>query len=424
MSTALTSARQTGTGLTISVWLLGFTQIVGYGALYYGFAILAEDIARSLQWPVSWVFAGFSLSLLAGALIAPVVGRRIDRHGAAKVMAVGSVGAAGALLLTAWAPNPLVFVTGLIAMQLASTLVLYDAAFAHLVEVAGPVSPRLITYVTLIAGFSSTIFWPVTTGLSGMFTWREILAIFAAINIAFCFPVHLWLARAGTGSVRDLPAQPGVDPARLDATPLPDHLQPRALSLVTWGFALSGFLLMAILAQMVPLLSAMGIGSASVMVAALFGPAQVMIRFANMVVGSERYPMPVTILVAVLLPLAALLLAFAAPWTIGAVAFALMLGFASGLKSIVQGTLPLALFGRTGYATRLGKMAAVRLVLAALAPFFLAYLLEAFGPSVALSVLALIGLAGLAAFIEVARMNNQDRKSGIERIATGAVDPD
>jgi hypothetical protein len=243
-----------------------------------------------------------------------------------------------------------------------------------------------------------------------LFTWREILVIFAAMNIAFCFPVHLWLARTGIGSLCNLPSQAGVDePPRLDATPLPDHLQPRALLLVTWGFALSGFLLMAILAQMVPLLSAMGIGSASVMVAALFGPAQVLIRLANMVSGTERYPLAVTLLVAVLLPAAALLLAFSAPWTTGAVAFALMLGFASGLKSIVQGTLPLALFGATGYATRLGRMAAVRLVLAAIAPFVLAYLLEELGPSPALAILAVLGLAGLAAFIEVARLQHRSK---------------
>ena len=117
---------------------------------------------------------------------------------------------------------------------------------------------------------------------------------------------------------------------------------------------------------MVPLLGAMGIGSASVIVAALFGPSQVLIRFANMALGTERYPLAVTVLAAVLLPLAALLLA-----GIGAIddrgggLFRCCSAFASGLKSIVQGTLPLALFGRIGYASRLGKMAAVRLVLAA-----------------------------------------------------------
>jgi MFS family permease len=411
MSTAF-GTRQTLPNLIISLWLLGFTQIIGYGTLYYGLAIIAEDMATTLGWPVSWIFGAFSLALLAGAVIAPAVGRRIDQHGAAKVMALGSVAAAVSLIITASAPNPLVFVIGLVAMQLASTLVLYDAAFAHLVEVSGPASPRLITYLTLIAGFSSTIFWPLTQTLSEWFSWREILAIFAAMNVAICFPVHLWLARSGTGSLCNLPLQTGVDLPTLDASPLPDHLERRGLFLVTWGFALSGFLLMAILAQMVPLLSAIGLGSASVMVAALFGPAQVLIRFVNMVLGTERYPLAVTLLVAVLLPIAALLLAASAPWIFGAVIFALMLGFASGLKSIVQGTLPLTLFGAAGYATRLGKMAAVRLVLAALAPFVLAHLLEVLGPRLALASLALFGVAGLVAFLEVARLRHRTKHRG------------
>lgn len=406
----LGSTSRTVPSFTISVWLLGFTQIIGYGALYYGFAILAEDIAVSLKWPVSWVFGTFSLSLLAGGLIAPAVGRRIDRHGAAKVMAVGSVAAAAALLLTASAPNPIVFATGLVAMQLASTLVLYDAAFAHLVEVAGPASSRLITYLTLIAGFSSTIFWPITAGLNDIFSWREIFVVFALMNVAFCFPVHLWLARAGTVPVSHLAPQAGMNSTASQVRLLPEHLQPRALLLVTWGFALSGFVLMAILAQMVPLLKVMGIGSASVIVAALFGPAQVLIRFANMVLGSERSPLTVTLLVAVLLPFSVLLLSASAPLMVGAVAFSLILGFASGLKSIVQGTLPLALFGATGYASRLGKMAAVRLVLAAIAPFVLAYLLEAFGPRIALITLAVVGLGGVAAFVEVARLRHRSER--------------
>ena len=83
-----------------------------------------------------------------------------------------------------------------------------------------------------------------------------------------------------------------------------------------------------------------------------------------------------------------------------------ILGFASGLKSIVNGTLPLALFGRTGYATRLGRMASIRLVLAAIAPFVLAYLMQMLGPSAALLIIAACGLPGLLAFVEVARLQH------------------
>jgi MFS family permease len=154
-------------------------------------------MAASFGWPVFWIFGAFSLALLTSGLIAPLVGRRVDRHGAARVMSIGSVFAAGALVLTAAAPNPLLFMVGLVAMQLASTLVFYDTAFAQLVQKGGPSSSRLITYLTLIAGFASTIFWPLTVSLKAAFSWREILLIFAGLNLAICTDSSLADASAG-----------------------------------------------------------------------------------------------------------------------------------------------------------------------------------------------------------------------------------
>lgn len=78
------------------VWLLGLTQIIGYGTLYYGFAILVPDISAEFGWPVAWVYGALSLALLAGGIVAPFAGNRIDRHDAAKVIAFGSVGGAAA----------------------------------------------------------------------------------------------------------------------------------------------------------------------------------------------------------------------------------------------------------------------------------------------------------------------------------------
>ena len=51
------------------------------------------------------------------------------------------------------------------------------------------------------------------------------------------------------------------------------------------GFAIEGFVLSAVLVHMVPLLGAVGIGTAAVFVAGLFGPAQVASRFVNMLFG-------------------------------------------------------------------------------------------------------------------------------------------
>ncbi len=389
------------------VWLLGVSQIIGYGTLYYSFSILAGDVAKTFSWPVSWLYGSFSLALFVGGVVAPFVGKRIDRHGGGKVMTLGSALCAATLLAAALSPTALTFTMAIIAMQAAATLVLYDAAFAMLVQATRTEARTRITQLTLIAGFASTLFWPLTSWLHGVFTWREILAGFAVLNIIICLPIHALIALQRGRSTATLALLPEyVQPAG-DETVAAPRLQRRLLWLVTAGFALSGFTLSAVLTQMVPMLTSLGLGTSALLVSTLFGPAQVLVRLVNMLIGLKRHPMAATLIALGSMPLAILILLATAPVTVGAVAFAMFLGFSSGLKSIVHGTLPLALFGGSSYGARLGLMASARQVLAASAPFALAWLIENIGPSYALVVLIGIASLGLAAVVEVARIYNR-----------------
>ena len=400
-------------GAAAAVWLLGLTQVVGYGTLYYSFGILAGDIAADLGWPVSRVFGAFSLTLLAAGFAAPLAGRLVDRHGAATVMTAGSVAAAGAMAALALLPGPAGFIVGLLLVQMATTFVTYDAAFACLVQNTGLAAGRRIVHLTLIAGFASTIFWPLTSWLHGVVEWQTIVLAFAAVNLLVCAPVHHRLRRmrpqvepqaAGTGDGHAA----GAAKAAYAPVPLPEARQRRAMVLVAVAFALGGFVLSAILAQMVPLLSALRLGDAAVAVAMLFGPAQVLVRFVNMQVGQANHPIVPTLISSALLPIAVTVLAFGGSNLLAACVFAVVLGAGSGLKSIVQGTLPLALFGRRAYGERLGRIASVRLVMASVAPFVLALMLETSGAVAALATMAVIGLSGTIAFVAVARMCRPD----------------
>lgn len=390
------------------VWLLGVSQIIGYGTLYYSFSILAGGVATAFAWPPSWLYGSLSIALFLCGMIAPEVGRRIDRHGAGIVMTLGSGGAALSLLLAALAPNGWVFGLAVVLMQLAGALVLYDAAFAALVQAAGHDARQRITHLTLIAGFASTIFWPLTAWLQGMFGWREILIGFAAANLLVCVPIHMLLAQhhRDAGPAKTTPTQHHV--------PLPQGAQRRALWLVTLGFAFSGFALSAMLAQMVPMLTALGLSTSALLVSTLFGPAQVLVRFVNMLIGARHHPMTATLVAASMLPLAIMLLAITAPLVAGGLVFAVLLGFGSGLKSIVQGTLPLALFGSGAYGARLGVMASVRQSLAAIAPFALAFLIETLGAGPALWVMVGTGLAGVACMLELLRSTRSIPADGID----------
>ncbi|WP_311044489.1 MFS transporter [Rhizobium sp. NZLR11] len=173
---------------------LGTTQIIGYGTLFYSYSILAPGVAAELAWSEQWVFGILSLGLLAGALLSPFSGRWADRFGAGRLMGPGSFAAAFSLLVCALAPGRFGFAIGVLAMELAACFILYSTAFAAIVQISGKDAQRDITHLTLVAGFASTLFWPLTTFLAEHLTWREVLIVFAALQLMVCLPIHTWLA--------------------------------------------------------------------------------------------------------------------------------------------------------------------------------------------------------------------------------------
>lgn len=388
-------------GVWGDIVVLGVSQIVGYGTLYYSFGILAPAMARDIGWSVEWVFGALSAALLAGGLIAPWTGRWLDRFGAGRVMAAGSVAAATALVAAASAPTAAPFVIALVAIEVTSTFVQYGAAFPLLVQRHPGTAQRSILYLTLIAGFASTLFWPLTTWLHETMSWREVYLVFAVLNVAVCLPIHLRLARRlegppepGDAAVPPVPVTPGaglVHPA----------LRSRAFHLMGIAFAFQSLVVSSVLVHMLPVLSALGLGVAGVMVSAVFGPAQVAGRFALMMFGRNLSPIALAVISAALLPASLLVLVTTAPSIAGAAAFAAMFGLGNGLYSIVGGTLPLALFGPQGYGAMQGRVTSIRLIVGSSAPFALALAMAQTGVHGGLMVTAFLGCAAIGSFAAV-----------------------
>ena len=376
---------------------LGLTQIIGYGTLYYSFSILAPGMASDLGLGVEQVFGVFSASLFVGGLSATFIGRWMDRFGAAMIMTFGSVLSALALLLCAWSPSVAVFAASIVLLEVASGMVQYQAAFATLVESRPRAAARSITYLTLIAGFASTLFWPIAANLREHLTWREIYVAYAVLNLLVCFPLHYWIMRGG-GSEASVSAR---EDREVVVGALAAEVRRRGLRLVSMAFALQGFALSAMLTHMVPMLGAIGFGTAAVVIGSLFGPAQVLSRLINMAFGKNLSPPALATLSAALIVTAVVILGLSGTWLPGAAAFAICLGLGSGINSIAQGSLPLWLFGSLGYGAITGRMAATRLAAGAVAPFVFSVLMERFGIDVALTVSALLGAVGVAAFVAV-----------------------
>lgn len=384
------------------VWLFGLTQVIGYGTLYYSFAIISEDVAKSFGWSQSDFFLAFTVALASGGLIAPRMGRMLDRYGAARVMAWGSVASALAMLALAVAPSGRLFAAALILTQLASTFVLYDAAFTALVQATGGRAQKRIVHLTLIAGFASSLFWPLASWLDPILGWRNLVAAYALANLLICAPVHALIARWGR-EIDGTTVAGAASPAAPAGELRPEQRR-RAFLLVATGFALSSFALSAVLSQMVPMLTALGFGATALAVSTLFGPAQFAVRFINMLVGSKRHPVVVTLIGVSFLPLGLFVVAAAAPAEAAALIFVVLVGLSSGLKSIVQGTLTLALFGSEGFGSRTGLLASSRYMMGALAPFAYSWTVTQTTAAVATTLFGIIGAIAVLAFVEIARM--------------------
>lgn len=267
-------------------------------------------------------------------------------------------------------------------------------------QITPQTAQKSITHLTLIAGFASTLFWPITSELHKYLTWREVYLAFAALNLVVCLPIHLWLARATKADKSNEGQLKAKSAAAIEGSiSSPDRR--RAFTLMGLGFALEGFVLSALLVHMVPLLTAVGLGASAVLVGTLFGPAQVFSRFINMLVGRGLSPLVLAIISAMFLVAGLTVLLSTAPWFAGGVVFAVFFGLGSGLTSIVQGSLPLALSGSEGYGALLGRISAIRLIVSALAPFIFSILMAHVGTWSALSVAIVLGIGGAIAFASI-----------------------
>ena len=89
-----------------AVPVLGITQILSWGTIFYTPVLIVPLIAAERGWSMSFTMGGFSVGLLVAGLVAPYVGRSIDRLGGHVVMTIGSlIGALGLFLIVHAEPS-------------------------------------------------------------------------------------------------------------------------------------------------------------------------------------------------------------------------------------------------------------------------------------------------------------------------------
>jgi len=376
----------------IVVAALGGIEIISYGTLYYSIAVVANDVARDLAVTDGWIFSCFSFALFASALMSLIAGRLMDRYGAARTMEIASVVAAISLGVAAVSWNATVFAVALFGMQIASAFLFYEAAVVFLVQRGGIQAKRQVTLLTLVSGLSSTLFWPLTSLLLTLISWREIFGIYAGCNVLIALPLMVWARR------RPALGAAGLDKLHNSRVRSQSARTAVDFALITLGFSLAAFIISAFLGQMIPILSSVGLGPVGPFISALFGPSQVLILLFAASLTERMAEIDLTLLSCLLLSAAALIVALASHSVLGVALFVVLLGFSAGLNCICRGTLPLATYGQDRYGSRVGLINGFRLLSTSLAPLFFSSVQDHYGITAALASLAVCGAGSMLAF--------------------------
>jgi MFS family permease len=365
------------------VLALGLAQTLAWGSTYYLPAILANAMAAELGLATAWVFIAFSSGLLLSAFLGPAAGRLIDLHGGRRVLPVSNVVFAIGLGLLGTASGAASLFLSWLVIGVGMSAGLYEAAFATLAGIYGRDARRAITGITLIAGFASTVCWPLSAYMDVTLGWRATCYVWAGAHLLIGVPLNVFL-----------PAQRRVqktEHAQEQAAPAERRVL--LMTGLAFVFAAAWFGSTAMAAHLPRVLQESGATlAAAVAAAALVGPAQVGARVLEFWLMRHVHPIVSARIATLAHPIGALaLMKVGAP---AATPFALIHGAGNGVMTISVGTLPLALFGAAGYGLRQGFLMAPARLLSATAPFLFDLLLARYGTA---SLMVTSGL-GIAAF--------------------------
>ncbi len=382
-----------------AVLVLGVTQILAWGTIFYTPVLTVPLIAADRGWSFTLAMAGFSLALLTAGLASPRTGLLIDRFGGHRVMPIGSLLGALGLVGLVYADHPATYLAVWMLLGVAISGSLYDPAFATLGRIFGAAARQPITALTLAGGFASTVSWPVTHLLIQSVGWRGTYLVYAAVLALVAAPLHAFVLPRTRAEATSRPA---VAQADRTSSVLPARGWPFVL--VAAAFATYAFVPSGLSAHLLAIFGRAGIDAATVVaIGTLFGPAQVLARIGEFAFARRVHPLRVAQFAVGSLLLAFALLAVFGMSVAAAAVFALMFGMCNGLMTIARGAVPLSLFGAAGYGHLIGRIALPYMMMQAIAPLVLAFVAERASDAMALAAVAAFALIAFVGFVAIRR---------------------
>ncbi len=373
----MTTAAADVPGDALAVWLLAVGQTLIYVGTYYSFPALLPDLEAGTGWGKAALAAGPTCAFLLTALIAPFAGRLVDRGWGGEMLILGPVLAAIGIAASGLARSPGEWLVAWLVIGVAQAVCVYETCFAFLIRRLGAGARAAITRVTLVAGFASTLTFPLGLWLGAGLGGQGAMLVFAGIVVLGVVPVNFLAVLR----LRRLARAAGPRPTEDARGALSDALGRPEFWVICAAVAAFGLNHGILLTHVLALFADRGVGPAlAATAAACIGPAQVAGRLALLFAGARVSTAQASFLafLSILLAGGLLWLAGAAPGLI--FAFALLQGAGAGMLSILKPVLTAEVLGRRGFGAISGAIAVPAILAAAAAPLAGAALLGLGGP--------------------------------------------
>ncbi|RKF36456.1 MFS transporter [Paraburkholderia fungorum] len=411
LTTAKRSDSDGGRG-AIATWALAVAQLVSWGSIYYAFSLFVVPMEGAMGWSRTATNAALSIGLLISGLAAYPIGTWIDHGHGRRVMVCGTLLAAAMLVLWSQAHSLATLFVVWIGLGVAMAATLYDPVFAVITRDFPGTFRTKITLITLVAGFASTVFIPLTQTLVDLFQWRGALLALAGFNVAICLPIHVFAIR------RDSPRED--DPAYRAALKVTNAAAARrAIRTPTfWALAVCFTAYYATFAaltfHLVPLMMERRVSPALILTTmAVIGPAQVLARVLWFTLGRNLRPSIVGVVITTAFPASVVVLMCAGTSPALLILFAVVYGGANGMMTILRGTIVQDVMWTEGYGAVSGLLSMPSNIAKGIAPISAAAIWTVRSNYVPVEwTVLLVSLMSAAAFVMAMRFTRDRKVSG------------
>ena len=391
------------TRVNSAIWLLGVGQTLTYAGVYYAFPALLPELEAATGWSKGQLAAGPTLAFLVMAVLTPYTGRLVDRGWGGEMLVWLPIGAAAGVALLSVVQTPWQWLAVWFVIGITQAGMLYESCFSFLTRRLGDGARAAITRVTLIAGFSGSITFPLGHVFGQWFGGQGALLAFAVVILLGAVPVNY----LGVRTLRRMERAGSVRPAA-EAVSEAGALRVALRRVEFWAIsAMFGLIWLnhgILLTYVLELFQDRGASlAAATLAASCFGPAQVLGRLILMMNEARVSNAQATLwsLMFVVVAGLVLLVAGAAPWLV--FVMAVVQGAGVGLLSILRPVLVADVLGRRGFGAVSGAAAVAPILASAAAPSVGAVLLTWGGPGLVYGACLAMAVVGLGFGVFLAR---------------------